>query len=286
MPGPSRFAFVVLLAAGPAHAQMPVKSPSSAPDSLPPMTPAQPVLSTPPDVRGVGTSPAAGGSSSSAAPSAVGRSVAAQPTPVVVGPATPGPQVDTGSAQVNVAAPPPRRKAWGEGTTLLNRDAKIGTYIAPTFTIAGVNRLPGFMLGADFGVLLGERFAIGAAGKALVTPLAAQRSDGRTFNMRLPYAGVTLHIALVRVKFFSLAVGTLLGGGRVCLNDERLDRCVNRAALFVAEPELGFQFALTKFLRLSLSGGYRLVVAQKWSGPPSSHLGGLSATLALRIGKF
>jgi hypothetical protein len=272
--GPTRLALVVLFAAGPVHAQMPVKSPSSAPDSLPPMTPAQPVLSTPPDVRGVGSSPAAGGS------------VATQPTPVVLGPATPGPQVDTGSAPANVATSPPRRRAWGEGTTLLNRDAKIGTYIAPTFTIAGVNRLPGFMLGADFGVLLGERFAIGAAGKALVTPLAAQRNDGRTFNLRLPYAGVTLHVALVRVKFFSLAVGTLLGGGRVCLNDERLDRCVNRAALFVAEPELGFHFALTKFLRLTLSGGYRLVVAQKWSGPPSSHLGGLSATLALRIGKF
>lgn len=270
MSGFSRLALVLLLAAGPAHAQMPVKQPSSAPDSLPPMRPAQPVLSTPPDVRAIGSSPAAGGM--------------ATPTEVPV--AAPPSQAETAAAPPSVVIEPPRRKAWGEGTTLINRDAKIGLYIAPTFGIAGVNRLPGFMLGADFGVLLGERFSVGAAGRALLTPLTAQRSDGRAFNLRIPYAGVTLGVSLVRIKFFTLGVGVLLGGGRVCLNDDRLDRCVNRAAMFVAEPELGLQFALTKFLRLVLSGGYRLVVAQNWSGPPNSQLGGMSGTLALRIGKF
>lgn len=256
----------MLLVAGPAHAQMPVKQPSSAPDSLPPMIAAPPVQSAPPNVTAVGSSAAAGGAT----------------TPTVV----PVPESAASAPAIAVDPPARRSRAWGEGTTLINRDAKVGYYVAPTFTIAGVNRLPGFMLGADFGVLLGERFTVGVAGRALVTPLTAQRNDGRAFNLRLPYAGVTLGVALVRVKFFTLGVGTLLGGGRVCLNDERLDRCVNRAAMFVAEPEIGLHFALTKFLRLVLSGGYRLVVAQNWSGPPNSHLGGLSGTLALRIGKF
>jgi len=184
-----------------------------------------------------------------------------------------------------VAAPQPRR-AWGEGSTLLTRDAKVGVYIAPTFKLAGVNRLPSLMLGADFAVLIAERFAIGAAGSALVTPLPALRNDGRTFNLRTQYAGVTLGVALVRVKFFSLGVGALVGGGRVCLNDERLDRCVNRAAMFVAEPELGFSFALTRVLRLVLSGGYRFVAVQAWSGPSDRLLGGFTGTLAFRLGKF
>lgn len=238
------------------------------------MSAPQPVLSTPPDIRAVGSSPAAGGTSTT------------QPPPVIVAPATATSTTVDGPAAAPQITVPPRRRLWGEGTTLVRRDAKIGAYVAPTFTLAGVNRLPGLMLGVDLGVLLGERFTVGVAGKALVTPLNVQRSDGRWFNLRLPYAGLTLGVALVRVKFFSLGVGALLGGGRVCLNDDRLDRCVNRAALFVAEPELGLQFALTKFLRLVVSGGYRLVIAQRWSGPPASHLGGLSATVALRIGKF
>lgn len=280
-PPPRRLALVVALAvaaaANPAAAQMPVKSPGSAPDALPPMSAPQPVSMTPPDVRAVGSSPNATG-----APVAV-------PGPVYVAPPAAPPTMNTappeGPASTDIAASP-RRRAWGEGTTLINRDAKVGMYFAPTFTLAGVNRLPGFMLGADFGVLLGERFSVGVAGKVLVTPLAAQRNDGRTFNLRLPYAGVTLGVALVRVKFFSIGVQTLLGGGRVCLNDERLDRCVNRAAMFVAEPELGLQFAVTKFLRLVLSGGYRVVVAQGWSGPANGRLGGFSGTLSLRLGKF
>lgn len=258
--------------AGPAAAQMPVKSPSSPPDALPPMPAPQPVQATPPDVSAVGSSSAATG-----VPTDVPGPLYVAPPPARPEGAAPAPPAEVHE---------PRRRAWGQGTTLINREAKIGVYAAPTFTLGGINRSPGFWLGADFGVLLGERFALGVAGRALVTPLAALRSDGRTFNLRMPYAGVTLAVALVRVKFFSIGVSTLLGGGRVCLNDERLDRCVNRAAMFVAEPELGFHFALTKYLRLVISGGYRVVVAQAWSGPENPLLRGLTGTIALRLGKF
>jgi len=181
---------------------------------------------------------------------------------------------------------PERRRLWGEGQPLIARDSRIGAYIAPTFKLTGFGRSPGLMLGADFAIIVNERFMFGAAGTALVTPLPAQRGDGRTFNMRTQYAGVTLAVALLQVRFFSLNLGALVGGGRVCLNDERLDRCVNRAAMFVAEPELGMSFALTRVLRLVLSGGYRVAVAQPWSGPNNRLLSGLTGTLGLRLGKF
>lgn len=279
-----------------ATAQVPQTRPSS-PSSLPPMPPARPVDGRPPDV-GASASPVDPGSApvtipvvvptnsdpsqSPTPPAAVGVRAS---DPVVASEARPGEPVRSPTDRYGVAAPQPRR-AWGEGSTLLTRDAKVGVYIAPTFKLAGINRLPSLMLGADFAVLIAERFAIGAAGSALVTPLPALRNDGRTFNLRTQYAGVTLGVALVRVKFFSLGVGALVGGGRVCLNDERLDRCVNRAAMFVAEPELGFSFALTRVLRLVLSGGYRFAVVQAWSGPTDRLLGGFTGTLAFRLGKF
>lgn len=210
-----------------------------------------------------------------------------QPDATAPGAATPivNPAVQTPQDRYGVAVPP-KRRAWGEGSTLLNRDTRVGVYIAPTFKLTSIGRLPGLMLGADFAVLIAERFSVGAAGSALATPLPALREDGRTFNLRMQYAGITLGVALVRVKFFSLAIGAMVGGGRVCLNDERIDRCVNRAAMFVTEPELGFSFALTKVLRLVLSGGYRVAFAQAWSGPSDRLLGGFTGTLALRLGKF
>ena len=201
---------------------------------------------------------------------------------VAEGPGAPPPK--QGGDRYGVAAPRPR--GWGEGTTLLTRDARVGVYVGPTFKVTSMNKQPSLMLGAEFAVLIAERFAIGAAGTALATPLPALRNDGRTFNMRVQYAGLTLGVALVRVKFFSLAIGGLIGGGRACLNDERLDRCVNRAAMFVAEPELGFSFALTKVLRVVLSGGYRFAVVQAWSGPSDRLLGGFTGTVGLRLGKF
>lgn len=285
-----------------AAAQVPPARPSSE-SNLPPMPAARPVDGRPPDVgtpassaypgptpahTGPETAPATTGAPNIGS----GRPEAGTPPPATgarasepSGP-TPGSAPATNPAdRYGVAAPQPRR-AWGEGSTLLTRDAKVGVYIAPTFKLAGINRSPSLMLGADFAVLLAERFSIGAAGSALVTPLAALRNDGRTFNLRTQYAGITLGVALVRVKFFSLGLGALVGGGRVCLNDERLDRCVNRAAMFVAEPELGFSFALTRVLRLVVSGGYRFAVVQAWSGPSDRLLGGFSGTLAFRLGKF
>jgi hypothetical protein len=205
-----------------------------------------------------------------------------EPAPV----ASPSGHVPANMSEKPSSPPPPRRRLWSEGQPLIGRDSQVGAYIAPTFKLTGFGRSPGLMLGADFAVIVNERFMFGASGSALATPLPAARADGRTFNMRTQYAGITLAVALLQVRFFSLQVGGLIGGGRVCLNDERLDRCVNRAAMFVGEPELGLSFALTRVLRLVLSGGYRFAVAQPWSGPGDRFLGGWTGTLALRLGKY
>jgi hypothetical protein len=243
------------------------------------MSTSQPPQAIPPLVTAPGPAPADTASTPAVpTPYAPASTPAYAPTSLQVAPTSPGERYGVGL--------PPRRTAWGEGSTIVRRDARVGVYIGPTFKLTGFNRSPGLLLGADFAVLLGERFAIGLAGSALVTPLAARRDDGRTLNLRTQYAGVNLRIALVRVKFLTLGIGGLIGGGRACLNDERLDRCVNRAAMFVAEPELAMTFAVTRVLRLVFSGGYRVVVAQSWSGPADRQLGGLTGTLGFQLGKF
>ncbi len=249
--------------------------------STPATAPATPTMPTPP-----GPAPAAGASGSGSATPAGGDGPPPGSDPDA------GPEAPRSSRVVKAENPADdpdsarRRRIWGEASTLFKRDAKVGLYIAPSFKATSINHRPGLMLGADLAVVIAERFSIGAAGSALTTPLPALRNDGRTLNMRMQYAGLTLGVALVRVKFFVLGVSAMVGGGRVCLNDERLDRCVNRAALFVAEPELGVSFALTKVLRLALSGGYRVAVAQAWSGPSDNALRGFTGTLALRLGRF
>jgi len=248
---------------------------SSGSSELAPMPQPSPIQATPPDL----SQPASVPTWQPPAPTTVSTPAG----PAATGPSGPAPS----TMSPKPADPAPQRgRLWTEGKPLIGRDSKVGAYIAPTFKLTGFGRSPGLMLGADFAVIVNERFMFGAAGSALATPLPAQRADGRTFNMRTQYAGVTLAVALLQVRFFSLQVGALIGGGRVCLNDERLDRCVNRAAMFVAEPELGMSFALTRVLRLVLSGGYRFAVAQPWSGPSDRILGGLTGTLALRLGKF
>lgn len=262
-----------------AAAQVPPVRTDSA-SGVPPMPAPAPVQASPPDISGPASVPAW--------QPPPGPSTGAPAGAPVTGPLGPAPEVRPAipPADAGAAAPPARGRLWSAGQPLIARDSKIGTYIAPTFKLTGFGRAPGLMLGADFAIIINERFQIGAAGTALVTPLAAQRSDGRTFNMRTQYAGVTVGVALLQVRFFSLSIGGLVGGGRVCLNDERLDRCVNRAAMFVAEPEIGLSFALTRVLRLVLSGGYRFAVAQPWSGPDNRSLGGPTGTLALRLGRF
>lgn len=247
---------------------------------VPPMPTPPPVQTTPPDVTRPASVPAW-----QPPPDTGTATPPVTTTPSGVAARPPAPEVmSTGPA----AAPTdqPTRKLWSEDSPLFGQNSRVGAYIAPNFKVTGFGRAPGLLLGADFAVVINERFYVGAAGSALVTPLPAQRSDGRTFNLRIQYAGVTLAVALLRVRFFSLAVGSLIGGGRACMNDERLDRCVNRAAMFIAEPELSLSFSLTKALRLVLSGGYRVAVTQPWSGPDNRTLGGPTGMLSLRLGKF
>lgn len=251
----------------------------SSDQGLAPMPAPAPIQGNPPDLSQPASVPAW---------QPPGTAVATPDPPVSPATARPsGPVPPTMSPRpAEPKAEPSRGRLWTQGQPLIGRDSKVGAYIAPTFKLTGFGRSPGLMLGADFAIIVNERFMFGAAGTALATPLPAQRADGRTFNMRTQYAGVTLAVALLQVRFFSLQIGALIGGGRVCLNDERLDRCVNRAAMFVAEPELGLSFALTRVLRLVLSGGYRVAVAQPWSGPNNRMLGGLTGTLGIRLGKF
>jgi hypothetical protein len=273
-------AIALLSAPAAASAQAPPSPVRTGGDQgLAPMPTPPPVQGTPPDLSQPASVPAWQPPPPDTAPSAAPPAAAGPQGPA---PSTMSPKPGSSTAVIDQ----PRRRLWSEGQPLIGGDSKIGAYIAPTFKLTGFGRTPGLMLGGDFAIIINERFMFGAAGTALVTPLPAQRADGRVFNMRTQYAGVTLAVALLQVRFFSLQVGALIGGGRVCLNDERLDRCVNRAAMFVAEPELGLSFALTRALRLVLSGGYRVAVAQPWSGPGNRVLGGLTGTLALRLGKF
>ncbi|WAS99477.1 hypothetical protein [Nannocystis punicea] len=249
---------------------------SSGSAELAPMPATAPIQGNPPDLTQPASVPAW-------QPPEAG--VATPAVPAATGPSGPAPE-NMSPKPDKAKGEPKRGPLWTEGQPLIVRGSKVGAYIAPTFKLTGFGRSPGLMLGADFAVIVNERFMFGAAGTALATPLPAQRTDDRTFNMRTQYAGITLAVALLQVRFFSLQIGALIGGGRVCLNDERLDRCVNRAAMFVAEPELGLSFALTRVLRLVLSGGYRFAVAQPWSGPSDRILSGLTGTLGLRLGKF
>jgi hypothetical protein len=246
---------------------------------VPPMPTPPPVQTTPPDV----TRPAS--VSAWQPPTDTGAVSPAASSAVATRPPGPAPEVMS-TAPAAAATDRPPRRLWSEDAPLFGKNSRVGAYIAPNFKVTGFGRAPGLLLGADFAISINDRFYIGAAGSALVTPLPAQRSDGRTFNLRIQYVGVTLAIALLRVRFFSLGIGSLIGGGRACMNDERLDRCVNRAAMFIAEPELSFSFSLTKSLRLVLSGGYRVVVTQPWSGPNNRLLGGPTGMLSLRLGKF
>lgn len=250
---------------------------------VPPMPTPPPVQSTPPDLSGPGSAstwqPTPSGQPVPPPKDPPGNTPSPSVTSPVVGQPEPPPPVATPPAQ-------PRRRLWGEGRPLVGRDSRVGVYIAPNFKLTHFGRAPGLLIGADFAVIINERFYIGAAGSALVTPLPAERSDGRTFNLRTQHAGITLAVALLQVRFFTLGIGGLIGGGRACLNDERLDRCVSRAAMFVGEPELSLQFSLTRVLRLVIAGGYRFAVAQPWSGPSNRELSGATGTLAFRLGKF
>jgi hypothetical protein len=106
------------------------------------------------------------------------------------------------------------------------------------------------------------------------------------------YVGATSGITLWRPGRFELAREGLVGVGSARLSERDADdfpesgSCVDRVAMFVAEPTVAPYVHTGQHFRLGLKGGYRLVTHQAWRSPAHFDLSGGFGGLELQWGRL
>jgi hypothetical protein len=198
--------------------------------------------------------------------------------------AAPGAAPESPAAQPLATVPPPSltRTLIGE-ESLIGQTTRVGGYagLSPRYTRLG--GADAFVMNLEAAVLLNRKFAIGLmAGGGISGRINPERD-----SLTLGYAAL-----VVRQHFFCdssafcLSVGASAGAGGVEI-DQHDDTAPDRSrgdALFLFEPQVGGHLNLTRFMRLGVDVGYRLVAGAE--NYPTADLRGPTAGFHIQLGWF
>lgn len=163
--------------------------------------------------------------------------------------------------------PPPTRHEEYDGPPLLlghkNKKPQIGGYGGPTIAYSRMLGRDGVLIGGEGGVLIDHRLTLGGAGYAFSrTPDGPPAPDGSPRNYFSGYGGFVIRYAVYADMPIYASLGLLLGGGAITLatrdHDHEGDENAEVRGYFVAQPDASLHVNLTRWLRVSLLGGYRI----------------------------
>jgi hypothetical protein len=185
--------------------------------------------------------------------------------------------------------------------TLLGNDESITVsgYGAPEIMFTRIFKSEfGIMMGGRGGVILNHSFIIGGGGYGLVSNHRVNYDIGNigTVDTRLMFGYGGLHLGYVfsSNSVFHLTLGALIGGGGAGTSrhhgydndNDWSNGMVENTGVFVFQPSVGGELNVTKFLRMELTAGYRLVSGSDLTEVTDNDLSCFYLGLALKFGKF
>lgn len=197
-----------------------------------------------------------------ATPAPASAAVPAESPPIV---ATAAPSTAT-PTPAPLPAPPATHQDYDGPPLLLghkNKKLQIGGYGGPTIAYSRMLGRDGVLIGGEGGVLIDHRLTLGGAGYAFSrTPDGPPAPDGTPRNYFSGYGGFVIRYAVYADLPIYASLGLLLGGGALTLathdHDHEGDENTEVRGYFVAQPDASLHVNLTRWLRISLTGGYRI----------------------------
>jgi len=189
-----------------------------------------------------------------------------------------------------IAASIPSLAQAQDETLFGNGPRDIGGFGGPIYRVTQLSGETMALVGGGGGVLINRRFILGGMGvggtnhvDAIIggTPLRGEMDFG--------YGGVTLGVITRPSKLVHATYGLMIGGGGISVwpDDLRPRNPSDSTEYFgVAEPQVGLELNVTKWMRLGLTGGYRFVFGAEVPKLADDNLSGASGSLVFKFGKF
>jgi len=179
---------------------------------------------------------------------------------------------------------PRRRREYDGPPLLLGRRIAVGGYGGFGAAFTQMLDRNGAAVGFEGALLLAHRLSLGFAGYGFSrTPNGPAALDGTERKLGAGYGGFVARYAFLTNLPVYFSVGMIVGGGAVVLHDDEErdewdgrhdDRDVSDG-FFVVQPELAMHANLTRWMRVGLTGGYRVTSNVSRFGLSESDLNGV-----------
>jgi hypothetical protein len=142
--------------------------------------------------------------------------------------------------------------------------------------------------------LVDHALSIGGAGCGIAARIDAQQYGSVIHapgdRLEFGYGGLALRYHFFAREMFNVSVGTVIGAGAVSITNRAYDdgyhdgHAKSIDAVFVMEPRVIAFLNLTRWARVGVFGGYRIVTGSDTLNLPSSDLGGPTAGGTVQFG--
>jgi hypothetical protein len=177
-----------------------------------------------------------------------------------------------------------RRREYDGPPLLLGRRIAVGGYGGVSTVFTHMLDRNGAAVGFEGALLLAHRLSLGFAGYGFSrTPDGPAALDGTERKLGTGYGGFVARYAFLTNLPVYFSVGAIIGGGVVVLNDDienddwddNHDRNEQSDGFFMVQPELAMHANLTRWMRVGVTGGYRITSNVSRFGLTESDLNGV-----------
>jgi len=137
-------------------------------------------------------------------------------------------------------------------------------------------------VGGRAGFIINRALLIGIEGYGLVNEIEVSTPRNRLLDFG--YGGLFLGYVNRSQKLVHLSIHSLIGGGGLHYRPDYYDDWVD--AIFIVEPGADLILNVTRRFRIGLGGSYRFVSGVDLDGLSNDEIGGLSASLVFKFGRF
>ncbi|MBN1895347.1 hypothetical protein JW906_12670 [bacterium] len=177
---------------------------------------------------------------------------------------------------------------FGQEETLISDHFDSGFFGGPVWKGTLMNGKAGLLSGGRGGWIINHTFVIGGGGYDSMWDVRTDRTsvNGKTLYLGMEYGGLELEYIHRSARMIHYTVYALFGSGKIRLREHDPNRDSENDGFLVADAAVNAEINIAGWFRLGIGGGYRLVYGIEAEGLDNGDIGGPSACLTLKFGKF
>lgn len=175
-----------------------------------------------------------------------------------------------------------------EETLFGDRYIEHGGFGGPAVKFTSINDEFGVLVGGRGGWIINHALVIGGGGYGLVNEVEMGLNEqGERQYLNFGYGGFEMEYIISSDDLMHFTFQALIGAGGVSLRTGDFEDFGNDTdGFFIAEPSIGLEMNILRFLRLHVGASYRFVNGVKSFGLKDSELSGPSASFTMKFGEF